>query len=332
VLFLWDVRKSARIALEECMGVKREDRVLVVTDTVRKDIGLPLYKTALELGCDAILMEMKPRERSGDEPPKAVAHAMLHSDVVFAATKMSMTHTQAMMDAWKSGRARTASIPIQNDDHELVVKTFATGGMTADYVYMDRQNARLLGRLKHAGEARVTSDIGTDIKFTFHGRPWRGDTGIARRPGDHTNLPAGEVFIAPFDANGRVVIDGSFGDYGLLETPLDLEFRDGFCVSAEGDCADKLKALFGLLGHNARNLAELGIGTNPKAEVCGIVLEDEKAANTIHIALGNNIAFGGNVSVQMHYDGIVTEPTIYLDGERLDMETYLRAPVTARLV
>ena len=111
---------------------------------------------------------------------------MLHSDVVFAATKMSMTHTQAMMDAWKSGKARTASIPIQNDDHELVVKTFATGGMTADYVYMDRQIGRLLGRLKHAGEARVTSDIGTDIRFTFHGRPWRGDSlGAGRTPSRH---------------------------------------------------------------------------------------------------------------------------------------------------
>ncbi len=37
---------------------------------------------------------------------------------------------------------------------------------------------------------------------------------------------------------------------------------------------------------------------NPHAKLCGIVLEDEKAGNTIHVALGNNVSIGGDVSVQ----------------------------------
>jgi aminopeptidase len=330
VLRLWDVSKSAMIALKDCMGVRRDERVLIVTDTVRKDIGVPLFDAALDTGCDAVLMELKPRERSGEEPPKAIAHAMLHSDVVLAATSVSMTHTQAMHDAYRNG-ARVASIPIRSDNHELVMKTFATGGMTVDHKAMGRQIDRLLSRLKHVREARITTPPGTDIKFTFHDRPWFGDKGIALNPGDHTNLPGGEVFIAPFDANGRVVIDGSFGDCGLLETPLDLRIKDGFCISARGECEDELKALFELLGHNARNIAELGIGMNPHAKLCGIVLEDEKAGNTIHVALGNNASFGGDVSVQMHYDGIVKNPVIYLDGELLEMEEYLCEPPGAPL-
>jgi aminopeptidase len=326
---VWNVSKSAMIALKDCMDVKRDDRVLIVTDTIRKDIGLPLFEAALKLGCDPVLLEIKPRERSGEEPPKAIAHAMLHSDVVFAATKVSMTHTQALKDAWRNG-GRVASIPIQSDDHELVMRVFATGGMTADYFAMDRQIERLLSRLKQVREARITTDLGTDIKFTFHDRQWYGDKGIARKPGDHTNLPGGEVYIAPFDANGRVVVDGSFGDYGLLESPLELQVKDGFCISARGDRSADLQALFNMLGRNARNIAELGIGLNPRAKLCGIVLEDEKVGNTIHIALGNNVAFGGDVIVQMHYDGIVTDPTIYIDGEHLDLNDYLSTPVVAR--
>jgi leucyl aminopeptidase (aminopeptidase T) len=326
-----DISRSAMIALKDCMGVTRDERVLIVTDTVRKDIGLPLFEAALETGCDAVFMELKPRERSGEEPPKAIAHAMLHSDVVFAVTSVSMTHTQAMKDAYRNG-ARTASIPIGSHDHELVRRTFATGGMTVDHNAMGRQIDRLLSRLKHVREARITTPMGTDVKFTFHSRPWFGDKGVALKPGDHTNLPGGEVFIAPFDANGRVVIDGSFGDYGLLETPLDLRIKDGFCISARGECEDDLKALFELLGHNARNVAELGIGMNPCARLCGIVLEDEKAGNTIHIALGNNASFGGDVSVQMHYDGIVTKPSIYLDDELLEIEEYLGMPAGVTIV
>lgn len=320
------------IAVRDCMGIRPEERVMIVTDTVRKDIGEPLFEAALELGCDAILLEMRSRERSGEEPPKSVAHAMLHADVIMAATKMSMTHTQAMKDAWRSGE-RTASIPIQSDDHDLVKRVFGTGGMTADYLAMERQIDRLLTRLMKIRKLRVTTELGTDITISFGNREWHADKGLARMPGSHTNLPGGEIFIAPDNASGIVVIDGSFGDYGLLEYPLELRIRDGFCISAEGDHAEDLNGIFRQLGHNARNLAELGIGMNPKAKLCGIVLEDEKAGNTIHTALGDNTGFGGDVSVQMHYDGIVTCPTLYADGERLDLDEYLRAPdvITANL-
>ncbi|MGA9139699.1 MAG: aminopeptidase [Methanocella sp.] len=327
-----DVSSSAMIAMRDCMGVRPEERVMIVTDTVRRDIGEPLFHAALGLGCDAILLEMRPRERSGEEPPKSVAHAMLHADVVVAATKMSMTHTQAVKDTWRGG-ARVASIPIQSDDHALVTRVFGTGGMTADYMAMARQIDRLLARLGKARKVRVTTELGTDITFSFGNREWHADKGLALEPGSHTNLPGGEIFIAPDNADGIVIIDGSFGDYGLLEYPLELRIKDGFCVAAEGDHAMDLNAIFSQLGHNARNLAELGIGMNPKAKPCGIVLEDEKAGNTIHVALGNNTGFGGDVSVPMHYDGIVTRPTLYADGERLDLSEYLQAPgtISARL-
>lgn len=317
-----DVGRSAMIAVRDCMGAKPEERVLIVTDTVRKDIGIPLYQAALEIGCEAMLMEMRPRERSGEEPPRAISHAMMHADVVIAATRASLSHTEARKEACSHG-ARVASIPIQEEDREVVMRMFAGGGMTADYRRMERQIDRLYARLRHVREIRATTEIGTDIAFTFGDREWHRDTGIAHRPGEFTNLPGGEVFIAPYVSNGTVLIDGSFGDFGLVTYPMELTIRDGFCVGAEGEFAGDLERLFGLLGHNARNVAELGIGMNPKAKLCGILLEDEKVGNTIHIALGNNTSFGGSVSVQLHYDGIITNPRLLVDGEQLNLEEYL---------
>ncbi len=320
-----DVSKSAMIAVKDCMGARPDERVLVVTDTVRRDIGRPLYDAALKLGCDALYLEMMPRERSGEEPPRAVGEAMLHADVVIAATQVSMTHTQAVKEAWRNG-GRVASIPIQCGDHATIMHMFATGGMTADYLAMDRQITRLLARLKKVREVRVTTRLGTDIRFDLGHREWHADRGLARQPGSHTNLPGGEVFIAPYSANGTVIVDGSFGDCGLLDRPLELHVRDGYCVDAAGHRSDELKELFACLGHNARNLAELGIGMNPRARLCGIVLEDEKVGGTVHVALGDNTGFGGDVDVPMHFDGIVTGPTIYADGERIDLGDYLLSP------
>jgi leucyl aminopeptidase (aminopeptidase T) len=47
----------------------------------------------------------------------------------------------------------------------------------------------------------------------------------------------------------------------------------------------------------------------------GAVLEDEKVMGTVHVAVGDNSAFGGKVEVESHLDGIITNPTLKIDGE-----------------
>ena len=119
------------IAVRDCMGAKAGERVLIVTDTLRKDLGLPIYDAAQTRGCKATYIEMELRTRSGEEPTEDVARAMLDADVVILATKYSLTHTYATRKACSNG-ARIGSMPIQSADSELVRKVFATGGMTAD--------------------------------------------------------------------------------------------------------------------------------------------------------------------------------------------------------
>jgi len=60
----------------------------------------------------------------------------------------------------------------------------------------------------------------------------------------------------------------------------------------------------------ARNIAELGIGTNPKASKPDNILEAEKIAGTIHLALGDNSTFGGQVKVPFHQDFVLFKPTV----------------------
>jgi leucyl aminopeptidase (aminopeptidase T) len=316
------IKDSAMIAVRDCMGVKPGEDVLIVSDTERDFIGVPIYEAALELGAEVAYMEMRPRTMSGEEPPGHVAEAMLCSDVVIAPTKFSLTHTKARINACSRG-ARIATIPLTEGTRGLITEMFSTGGMTADYRRMKSNIDRLLMRLKGARQARITTALGTDIVVEFGDRNWYEDTGLALNPGDFTNLPGGELFIAPVNANGRAVIDGTFGDFGLLDGPLELLVRDGMVIKASGSHADDLKMIFKSLGPGARTIAELGIGMNPKARLWGILLEDEKAGNTVHLALGNNAGFGGTCDVPMHADGIMTCPTIYIDGEKLDIGEYL---------
>ena len=81
--------------LTSCMDVKAGETVLVVTDDEKFQIGQALYQAAKELGADAMLVTMSPREVSGQEPPASIAAAMKAADVVLCPMSTSITHTRA---------------------------------------------------------------------------------------------------------------------------------------------------------------------------------------------------------------------------------------------
>ncbi|MFP3415789.1 aminopeptidase, partial [Bacillus sp. SIMBA_074] len=79
--------------------------------------------------------------------------------------------------------------------------------------------------------------------------------------------------------------------------------------------ADRLLQTLG--EKDGRMLAEFGIGTNHKARIIGIVLEDEKAFGTIHVAFGSNITFGGTIEAGVHIDLIVNKPDVFIDDVKV---------------
>lgn len=291
--------------LTSCMDVKAGENVLVVTDDEKFSIGQALYQAAKELGADAMLVTMSPREVSGQEPPAAIAAAMKAADVVLCPMSTSITHTRAKIEAAGAG-ARIATMPSITED------MFREGAMTADYDTVMELTGRVTRLLTQASTARIEKD-GHVLTLDLAGRPGIPSPGVYRQKGESGNLPSGEAYIAPLEngSNGTMVIDGSMVGIGLLESPLLVRVKDGILQSIEGKDADKVHFLL----DNTRNatLCELGIGTNYAARLTGVILEDEKAYQTVHIAFGTNIGFGGTNKADCHIDGIIKNPTLYLD-------------------
>ncbi len=307
------LKNSTGIVLETCMAVKPGEVVLIITDTATHlSIASTLYDRAVELGCDPVLMTMEPRGVHGQEPPPAVAEAMAAADVVLAPTSKSLTHTQAKINAKMAG-ARIATMP------GISLEMMGSGGITADFLAIRDTAFELKSRLDSVNEVRITTDLGTDIIFNVKGCDWRVDHGICHEPGSSSNLPAGEVFVAPKSGNGVFVVDGSMGGLGILDSPLTIKIEDGQATDITGEGAGQFINMIDSVGPPGRNLAELGIGINPEAHLIGNVLEDEKVAGTVHVALGDNSAFGGDVVAGIHLDGIITGPTVYLDGEPMQL-------------
>jgi leucyl aminopeptidase (aminopeptidase T) len=139
------------------------------------------------------------------------------------------------------------------------------------------------------------------------------------------NLPGGETFIAPVEgtATGEYLLNGSFTGHVLRDDqPLVLRFDAGRLVGVDGvgrgreafdrlvdwpNCATQQPPL---------SLAELGVGVNTSIdELTGNPLFDEKMARTVHIAVGDNSIYGGELHSHMHQDFVTRRPSLHIDGQ-----------------
>ena len=103
----------------------------------------------------------------------------------------------------------------------------------------------------------------------------------------------------------------------MLLEPLRVTLAGGRATEAEGEAAKWLLDTLDAGGPTGRLIAELGIGTNPRAALTGNILEDEKAVGTAHLTFGTSASFGGANLSNVHIDGVVVRPTIELDGRPL---------------
>ena len=300
------MKDGATTVVKDCLRIKPYEKVLIITDNKMLKVAKMLYNASRKINSNTTLMLMKPTKRSGAEPPKLVKEAMKKSDIALLVTYHSLSHTKARTEACKSG-ARIASMP------KLAEFSLKKGGLTADYEEVNRLCKRMLKAVKRSKTIRIISEKGTDIIFSVEGRTWHDDEGKIHKRGHWGNLPAGEVATAPIEetANGVIVFD-HLGDFGKN---VRVDVIDGLAEKVFG--SKKMEKAFKQLGRKARVVAEIGIGTNPKAKIIGNVLEDEKVFGTVHIAFGNNLEGGGSNYVQLHKDGMIINPTLIADGRIL---------------
>ena len=284
------------------LGVKKSEIVLILIDKNKRKLGKLFFVIGKRFASSVDLVEIPVGKVHGEEPPSDVAKKMLDYDVELLVTTKSLTHTKARKNACKKG-ARIATLP---DITEDMLKR----ALNVDYKEMHKRIAKISDLLDKGEKVKVLTKCGTNFEFSTKGREAHGRTsGIFVKKGKYGNLPDGESFIAPVEgsANGVFVIDGSIGGIGKV----DVDKING------GVAAKKLLESLNEVGKNARNIAEFGIGANDKATITGNMLEDEKVMGTCHIALGNNSGFGGKTEVGLHIDGLIKEPTVFIDERKI---------------
>lgn len=304
--------KGARTILDVCVSVKAGEQVFIVTDMYQEGIGQVLAAAAVERGAEVTLGIMTPRARAGQEPPKIIAEGMKHADVVLLPVSYSVTHTYAVKEAAASG----ARLLVLTDfTEEMLIR----GGIEADFRELKPICKSVADAFAQGKRVHLTSPGGTDLTMDITGRRGNALYCIVE-PGEFSTVPTVEANVSPIEgtANGRIVADASipYLGIGVLDEPVIAEVKDGFITKISGGRqADiLLKDLESHNDKNSFNIAELGIGLNPKCRMCGIMLEDEGVVGTAHIGIGTSITLGGHTKAPCHYDLIMWNPRVEVDG------------------
>jgi leucyl aminopeptidase (aminopeptidase T) len=186
-----------------------------------------------------------------------------------------------------------------------------------DYDALTDLGQQIISVMERGGEIHLTCPRGTDLKLHAQNRCWINDDGklvpssapIARYV---HNLPVGEVFVAPIEESALGVLCPRDLP-GSVATNVQIEFRgkEKAVVSAEKGF-EFMKARLEKATGNPYCIAEFAFGTNP----CGdMLLATEKAYGTCHVAIGQNTWLGGKNQCSVHWDFLIDDPTVTIDGK-----------------
>ncbi|KYK27051.1 MAG: hypothetical protein AYK23_00405 [Candidatus Proteinoplasmatales archaeon SG8-5] len=325
------LKEGADIAVNKCMKVGPKDSVLIISDDDSKDIGMAIRKASLEI-TDRVRFFNLDLPAYGGRPipgmPESLVDAIQKSSVTFFVAGAREGELQTLREPLiklVSQRARHA--------HMVgITNKIMTTGMCVDYDEVFRITKKLQELLTMASEMHVTSPAGTDFVATLDpGIRWVEDSGIVEKVGEWQNLPSGEVFTAPKTLTGKLVVDGSLGEWigvkykdtvNFMETPLEIEItqRNGgsFLKNVYCQNSDLLEDFTNYVNGdpNASRVGELGLGTNIfLKEIIGNILQDEKFP-TVHVAFGDpyHAKTGANWSCNHHIDLLMRKCSVVVDG------------------
>jgi leucyl aminopeptidase (aminopeptidase T) len=335
------------------MGLKDSERLLILGDTAGDGAGLAqevgdlallmqpntgtlifdpvgghgqepprhVWETALGaetvslLDDEGLLEPLLSKKASEEQLSKALgvmgSKALPDIDVVIALTNYSISHTSFTRLLTKGCGIRLASMPIFE-------RGMFFGPMNVDWSFLSHFTKTLGRSLEGVDRCELRSPNGTNLVIGLTGRSVIVDDGILDTHGSFGNLPAGEVFVAPLEgtAEGTLVLE--WGPQERFGSPVFVEIAGGRALTVRGDDSGAVSWFKeALAAHpNNNNVAELGIGTNPKASRPDNVLESEKILGTVHVAFGDNHTFGGTTVAPFHQDFVVFEASLVAVWER----------------
>lgn len=310
-----DLMPGATACVECFVNVTKGDKILIITDNpeIAEALAVASKKAGGEVTVYYLPRVLRPIERLN----KTLENLIFNSTVVFTPfedyEKESSFRAEIVKLAVAGKKRKIAHMP------SVTSKMFMGEGMLSltptEMQKMKEITEKLAILLSATKKVRIKSADRdeTDLKLELEGWDRSGivSTGHIMK-GSWGNLPSGEAFVLPKKgtANGTIVVDRAISYVPNNELPVTIGITDGI-VDSIGD-GESLRNLLKDYPENARLVCEFGIGTNPKHATNHTPVEIEKMLKTIHIAIGSNTAFGGDIEAPIHIDMVISKPNVWV--------------------
>lgn len=306
------VEDRADLIINTLLAVRPGEQVALVTDAKSATLMVDaLAKAIAHAGAEFTVLEMPVREASRrNELTPVIVAGLTRADCLIGLTGAggAPTYAAEVKHLYEAKSLRGISMVMRT------LENFTTGGALADYAALRDEGERLALQWRTASRVKVTTPTGTHLESTISGEEVIVECGYATQPGQEAAFSDGEVSQMPNvgGSSGRIVVDGPVAHLGSGEA-IRLDVDNGRVTSISGGPrADALSRIVQSVP-NADNIAEIGIGLNPACRRNGDFEEEKKARGFVHVALGDNVFYGGDVRCGVHMDMVLYQPSVWLD-------------------
>lgn len=220
-----------------------------------------------------------------------------------------------------NGFAPSATRAKNNGVSEADMTKLFWDGVSADYTAVGEKCKALQDALAKTTEVHVTAANGTDIKLKVKGKKSMTSDGVttdaeikAGGPAVQVWLPAGEVYVAPAGADGKIVDDRLlWNDKEITGLSLDVKAGKVTAMAAKSGL-DAAKPLYDAAPAGKDLIGVLDFGCNPSIKNTA-KLETWVAAGTVSIVVGGNVWAGGTNAIGFDLPLKLPGTTVTFDGK-----------------
>lgn len=307
--------------VRDFMLVKEGENVVITADTSSDfRVAEAIAGAVCGVGATPVIVQYPSSGKAFEEPVRPVADAVEHADVWIELAYYCAMHSPCFQKALANGARYTC---LTGMDVIMLVNTVGR----VNYDILIEFGEYLTDKVHRSNEVIVLDKNGTNLTAYNQGRGVKHSGQRAARKGYPVML-GGQVSWCPVEEtiNGKLVFDAALfppDSLGLLHSNVELTLDRGRVTRTEGgkDAEIFEKWLAGFNDPNMYRLAHYSLGFNPGVtRATGRIVEDERIFGCIEMGIGSQgeSLMGAFWDAAAHTDGIVSKPTVILDGQKLE--------------
>lgn len=239
------IQHGADIIIRDWVRLRAGERILIVSSQKYAVEVAAMQQAAQAVGSVADVLMLDDLHEQVGQYFDDREDAFDPYNAVIGAAEYSLITTRAVKRVI-ARRNRFLSLPLSTSNGQSL--------LSYDFLNMSLPKSRIMASIimacyQNASHIHVTTELGTNLDFNIEGRVPGFFNGCCH-DGKGLSSASVEVYVAPVesDTNGTLILDGSMGYIGIVDSPVRVELRGGRIVEIEDNASGRrLKQVSGPL-------------------------------------------------------------------------------------